>query len=281
MKDSEYLEPKLANVGVVDSGIVLPFDKYSLPVSELERMARGSARLFERCLGERGISVPRDAHFGGDFIRGIDKRNDESLMQGGPFGTLGEAHAQRYGYHASPTGPYVQGPGFYLSSPESVSLGGNASDGLERAERELDGPLDGGRKTCRMEVEEKVSAPMVDLSDLARDTSKLAMGHPQVSPTLSAWTSCMADSGHPGLENVYDASMSIYLRPLSENEIDLAVDDVECTRSSRWADFFYAALADYQRQAIANNPDVFSGALARARERADSIDSLLNQGEIQ
>src|SRR4051794_40076260 len=103
-KGAEYTEPKLADVGVVDSAIVLPFDNYALPVSELERMARGSARLFEQCLGERGISVPHDAYFGGDFIRGLEKRSDETLMWGGPFGTLDAAHAQRYGYRASPTG---------------------------------------------------------------------------------------------------------------------------------------------------------------------------------
>lgn len=280
-KGSEYIEPKLAGVGVVDSTIVLPFDNYALPVSELEQMARGNARLFERCLGERGISVPHDAYFGGDFIRGVDERPDETLMWGGPFGTLDAAHAQRYGYHASPTGPYAQGPGFYLSSPDNVSLGGQASAGSERAERELEGPLENGKTTCRAEVEEKIAAPMPDLSDLVRDTSKLAMGHPQVAPRLSAWVKCMSDAGHPGFEHVYDAEMSIYMGTLSEKEITLATDDVECTRSSRWADFYYAAVADYQDQAIVNNPDLFSGALAAARKRADSIASLVGQDDTK
>ena len=275
---TEYREPRLNDVGIVDAGVVLPFDAYTLARPDLERMARGYAALLRRCLESRGVPVPAGAYFAGDYLRPPDPHANASLVWGGPLGTLDAAHARRWGYHASPDGSYANGPAFYQSSPDNVTLGGRSSPGLERAERELDGPLESGRTTCRADVEAQLSAPMPDVSDVERDTSQLALGHPDVVPRLGAWVTCMRDAGFGGFKNVYDAEMSVYLVPLSNAEITLAVHDVACTTSSRWADFYYAAVADYQRQAIKNNPDTFSGALSQVQKRADAISSAVDQG---
>ncbi|GAA3660224.1 hypothetical protein GCM10022237_20220 [Nocardioides ginsengisoli] len=274
---AEYTEPRLKNVAVVDAAVALPFDAYTLSTPELEHMARDYAQLLEGCLESRGVPVPTDAFFAGDYLRASDPRDNQFLVWGGPFGTLDAAHAKRWGYHASPDGPYANGPAFYLSSPDNLGLGGHASPGLERAERELDGPLDSGKATCRAEVDKQLSAPMPDVADVKRDTSQLALGHPAVVPRLAAWMTCMREAGFGGFKHVYDAEMSVYLRPLGAAEIRLAVQDVACTRSSRWADFYYAALADYEKQAIKNNPDLFSGALSAERKRADALSSALDQ----
>lgn len=275
---AEYTEPRLKNVGIVDAGVVLPFGEYTLARPDLERMAREYAQLLGRCLDSRNAAVPTGAYFAGDYLRPPTPQANASLVWGGPFGTLDAAHAKRWGYHASPDGLYANGPAFYQSSPDNVTLGGQSSPGLERAERELDGPLDAGKTTCRADVEEQLAAPMPDLSDLTRDTSQLALSHPDVVPKLAAWVTCMSDAGFGGFKNVYDAEMSVYLIPLSDAEITLAVKDVECTTSSRWADFYYAALADYQKQAIKNNPDTFSSALSQVQKRADAISAAVDQG---
>jgi hypothetical protein len=279
------------SVRVVDASVRLPFQEYELPTADRTRMQEGQARLLQRCMARRGFTVS----IGGDYLVGR-QRSDfaDPFMWGGPFGTMPLEHARRFGYKPEPGGVFVKGPGFYLGSPVNLFLeSGQKVGGNDPAEERAfygrdDAPTDGdstegGSETssetsCVAEVESAIGVPLVDTSNLEADLSKLARELPEVESAARDWVACMGRRGHR-FENVWEASAEFSLSLVSGRQIKTAVDDVECTAESGWANYYYAVLADYQRQAIEKDPDLLESALAAEKARLAAIERELTRDE--
>lgn len=269
--DRSYRTPELESVPVVESSLTVPFQQYELSFAERQRMQVGHARLLERCMSERGFSVA----VAGDFVLGHQRDGVmDPAMWGGPFGTMPLEHARRYGYKPEKDGPFVKGPGFYLSNPGHLFLetGKITEDQLAPAERAYYGA--DGDPGCVDRVEEQIGVTLVDFIDLRSDVSQLAREHPRVESAMRAWVECMAQSGYR-YSQVWEASQRYGTAPVSQVQVETAVADVRCTRQSHWADYFYAAVADYQRQAIERTPDLLEGALESEKARLLAIEAEL------
>lgn len=280
---ASYRTPVLEAVRVVDASVRLPFDDYELPAADRTRMQEGEARLLERCMEERGFTV----QVGGDFIRPAKLtgayRFSDTTMWGGPFGTMPLEHARRYGYKPEPGGAFVKGPGFYHSNPAFVFLSWGPEGPDPAAEQAFQGEVDGdaGQEgdsaSCLAEVEAAIGA-LVDLTDLAADLSKLALEHPKVEAATRAWSECMKERGF-AYGAVWEASQEFSLAAVTKRQVTVAVADVECTAESGWANYYYAAVADYQRQAVDHEQDLLQSALAAEEERLEAVErELANDG---
>lgn len=109
-----------------------------------------------------------------------------------------------------------------------------------------------------------------DFAGLQRDLHNRAADHPVVREHLAQWSDCMKAKGHPFTE-VWEPTLRYGNLDVTKKQIRVAVDDVECTRSSAWADYYYAALADYQQQAIDLDPELFERMLDSERARLGAV----------
>lgn len=285
-----YRTPRVDAVPVVDAGVRLPFQEYELSTADRTRMQQGQARLLQRCMAERGFTVT----IGGDYLVGT-KRSEffDPFMWGGPFGTMPLEHAKRFGYKPEPDGAFAKGPGFYYGSPVNLFLETHELGGEPEAERAFYGRAGltesssaesssaeevGSETGCMAEVESAIEAPLVDKIDLEADLSKLTREHPEVEAAIGDWLDCMTGRGH-GVEHVWDPSREFSVSPVSRRQIKVAVDDVECTAESGWANYYYAVLADYERQAIEKDPDFLESALAAEQARLAAIERELARAE--
>lgn len=286
-----FREPRLNAVPVVTADLRLPLDDYELPVADRVRLQSGQARLVERCMAERGFRVK----VYGDYLRppGV-------VPLGGPVGTMTAEHAARLGYQAGPRDPFKLGSGMYLRSIDNLTLDPQLDPEVrnDSAFKEaLDGPLDTagqvpegvevptaeptGEPTydegCFERVEKDLRAPVRDTLDVAGDVLDLAAEHPEVASRMSSWVACMAEHGHR-FQTVVDPFREYAFNEPSPDQVRVAVDDVACTASSHWADYFYAALADYQEQAIERDPQMFEAQLAAEQRRLTAVDRELGEG---
>lgn len=270
---SSYRVPDVDEVPVVDSSVRLPFQEYTLSDADRTRMQEGQARLLERCMSDRGFDVT----VAGDFIAGHQGSDlADPFMWGGPFGTMPLTHAKRFGYKPEPGGSFVKGPGFYHSDPAHlfVESGPSGSDAAAEAAFYGDGGDKGG---CAETVEAAIDAPLVDLIDREAELGQLAREHPEVEDATRHWIDCMAERGLH-YKAVWDASSEFGIQPVSSRQIKVATADVECTSQSGWANYFYAVLADYERQAIDRDSSFFEAALEAERTRLSAIERELARG---
>lgn len=256
---------------IVGPGVALPFQQFELPPTERRRMQAGHAQLLEGCMAGRGF----DVSLAGDFLLGHQREGVmDPAMWGGPFGTMPLDHARRFGYKPAPTGAFAKGPGFYLPSPGNLFVESGALQGAELARMESAYNGDGDKPGCDAEVARRIDVDLVDFLDLQADVNQLAREHPQVQRAVGAWVSCMDRAGYRFAE-VWDGSQKYSTLPGSREQTVTAVADVRCTQRSRWADYFYAALADYQRQAIDREGDLLEAALHSEQERLAAIEAEL------
>ena len=259
----------------------LPFDAYSLSDDDLETMQTAQAQLLEACARSFGLETA----MGGDYVRPADIAH---YMWGGRLGTLDAAYAAEFGYHASPESPWAPIGGFYLRDPGWVTPVDNGS-GLGEAESSLASmvlygptggddvpvPLDSSGQPvpeggCLAQVEAEIGGPLVANTQTVAELINLSLAHPDVEAASVAWSECMASEGYD-YDKVLDAVESFSAAGLSSGEIEVALADVECIEQSRWADYFYAVLADYQQQAIVRNPEDFEAMLQSQTERMAAL----------
>jgi hypothetical protein len=186
-------------------------------------------------------------------------------------------HAQRFGYHSGPGEPYVLGTGFYIKAIGNVSATQSSSATADaRMQWELSGispdnrtqnPDDG----CQAQVERRLASPLVDTTKALADVMDLAFNHPIVQQRMRNWVTCMHDAGEAEYDEVDEPVREFWLGTLTRRETRIAVKDVKCTQQSRWADYYYAALADYEEQAIKANPQLFESALHSEQDRLNAI----------
>jgi len=274
-----YRTPTLDEVPVIDTAIRLPFDDYELSTADRIRMQDGETRLLVQCMAERGFTV----RIGGDYTRPekpIPKLSfSDVTMWGGPFGTLPLEHARRFGYKPEPGGPFVKGPGSYLSSPINRFLDTGGRDPDPAAEAAFYGESAEGDVTSDDACLAKVQDPLgtlVDTRDLQADLNKLARQHPRVEAAIRAWVACMRDRGYD-YSDVWGASAEFSLQAVTQRQIKVAVDDVECTTESGWANYYYAAVADYQRQTLEHDPSLMEAALEAEKDRLAAVERELGK----
>lgn len=269
-----YSVPQVSEVAAVNSSIRLPFDEYELPAADRVRMQAGQARLLQRCMSERGV----DATFAGDYLLGGQRSGFmDPTMWGGPFGTMPLAHARRFGYKPAPDGPFVKGPGFYLSNPAHLFLetGMQEPAAVGLVEAEFYGVDEAGAAPgCQKVVESSIGAELIDFIDLRSRLNQWAREHPRVEEASRRWSVCMSRAGYD-FDSVWSASQKFATVPLTQEQVDTAVADVRCTQESRWADYFYAVVADYQRQATEHESTLLEAALASEEERLVAIETEL------
>ncbi len=275
----KYRRPAADSVPVVDPSVRLPFQDYQLSVTERTRMQETHGRLLQRCMRRKGFEVT----IGGDYLVGSPVADFPlGFMWGGPFGTMPLKHAERFGYKPEAHGPFVKGPGFYYSNPlnifwqsqgigndvhaEAAFYGMSGIEGMDgAADVEDTGP------GCFSEVEDAIDSPMVDLIDLSADLSKLTREHPQLERAVKQWVTCMKHSGYT-YRDVWEPISRFGSPFASQRQIDIATADVKCTTKSGWANYYYYILADYQRQAIEQDPQLFESALAAEKARMITIE---------
>lgn len=265
-----YDVPSLDAVPAVDATVRLPFDDYELSPADRARLQQGQARLLVACMAERGL----DVRVAGDYLRPQEPRAElafaDATMWGGPFGTMPLDHARRFGYKPAPGGPFVKGPGFYLSSPLVLHLD-SGGEGADQATQDAFYGSDAADPPgCLEEVDARLT-PLLDTTDARGDLIDLARQHPRVEEVTRAWVACMDDRGHH-YADVWEASADFGLAAVTRRQIRVAVDDVACTADSGWASAFYAALADYQRQALERDPDLMESALAAEKARLADVE---------
>lgn len=274
----------------------LPFDAYQLGRTEREQLQLGTAALIAECASDYGVTVT----MAGDYIK--QESGDPQLpivfQWGGRLGTLTEAQASTYGYSAPPDAPWHNGNGIYLSMPSNLFLVPPADPietgrvngvvyGAEQAVVPGDGPgtklsdeqmprddageipPEGG---CVRSVDEAIGVSLVDLSDIESDVYGLTFSDDRVSKVVSEWAACMSGAGFT-YTRVDDAASS-NSGLVTPEAVDVAVADVRCTEKSRWPDIFYYVLADYQRQAIGRQPELFQSAFAAEQARLDAVNRL-------
>lgn len=278
----------------------LPFDSFELSSAEREQLQIGTAELVGRCLSNYGIS----ATFAGDYTKQVSEDPADPFVYqwGGRLGTLPFDQATQFAYAAPPGAEWVNGNGFYLSSPgnlfpvqpedptEAGQLAG-AMFGPEQAvivgeggadqvlSPELMPKDDAGEippeKGCYGIVEEEIGIPLTDLRDLESDAYGLTFSHDAVEDLAAKWSSCMKDAGFDFAR--FEEAPSSNGDAVNQETIAAAVADVNCTESTRWPDTFYYVLADYEQQSIDKQPELFQSALEAERSRLAKVNDILGK----
>ena len=273
----EWAEPALpASVAQFTDSSTLPFDAYHLSDVDLERLQVATARLLKECSARYGVETT----FKGDYLRPAD---ESTLMWGGRFGTLSLEHAARYGYHAAPGESWAPVGGFYIRDPSNLTP--NVSAPAEQVvffgpetNESVKPPIDPSGQPvptggCVKLVQSKIGGELISDAYLTSDLINLALDHKVVKEAVAQWSECMAAAGYE-YELIQDGSEKYTGRPVSTEEIESASDDVTCTRSSGWADKFYAVLGAYESQAIDRRPQDLEAVLSSQTRRLDLLNEL-------
>lgn len=268
----DWSRPELGDpVPAFEAADSLPFDAYQLADDELTALQQAEVKLLDECAREFGVTID----WGGDYLR----PSDNSLnMWGGRLGTMSEAHAARYGYHAAPDGLWAPVSGFYLKDPSNiqpppndpaailVAYGPSASNDQDDTANGKVVPPGG----CIGKVDTALASPLTSFVKVASTLINLAMSDDRVRQATTRWSNCMKDAGHR-FGSPLEAADDFTMVPVSTEETAVAVADVRCVRQSRWADLFYAILGDYQRQALEKDPDHFAKALDSQTARLAAV----------
>lgn len=278
--ETEWSVPKLsADVPTFSATSSLPFDAYELPHAELQRMQEAQGQLLTECAADYGF----DLEFLGDYTPPADL---EFAAWGGRFGTLDASHASEFGYHASPDSAWAPVGGFYLRDPANLQpsdVAASVTSQIVMYGPEVDPtvspPVDAAGDDipaggCNQIVNNELGGEMVSIVGIEADVINLALEHPRVKSAIAAWVACMSAAGYP-YDNVQQPANDYAAGPLTAEELDVATADVSCTASSRWADLFYAALADYENQAIAQQGQQLEAVRSSQTDRLAKLDQLV------
>lgn len=279
----------------------LPFDAYALSPAIREQLQLEHARLLSGCLAEYGMT----AVFAGDYIQQVsdDPENPYWFQWGGRPGFRPMDQVQTYAYAQAPGTPWVNGSGFYISSPvnifpvqtgdpisdakiagvlfgpENASIPGSTGPAerlpADEVPRDSRGALpdEGG---CYAAIEKKIDIPYIDLRPLESEVLGLALHHDAVSAVNAQWVACMESKGYQYAR--FDEPMNDAQGMPTREKIDAATADAKCTEESGWPDVFYDVLGAYQRQAIDRQPDLFPSALSAETERLERMQELIDAG---
>lgn len=212
--------------GGTDHGPLAEFmgwtDGYSYrgPSEEERQQQYRVEELVAECMAEQGFEyIPQPLD---ERLRGPGEEYEEiwALQRNDP-----ERFAREYGYGFStmPDSWFVAKEDEGYEDPNWAireSLSPAAQEEYDRAlwgewpeleeGEEVDGPIEPETPGCYAEASEEVYgsgddfAQWEDINDQISDLYERIDNDPRVQSARQAWTDCMADAGHPGLEEVYD-----------------------------------------------------------------------------
>lgn len=284
-----WQRPVLGDIPPFTAAATLPFDAYRLSDAELEQMQRAQAELLSECALDYGVQVT----FSGDYMPPAD---DARLIWGGRIGTMDIAQAAQFGYHPAPGGSWAPVGGIYVRDPANLQpdavpgnpqadavnelvVYGPTNDEHTDGEQDVAATATSGQLVpaggCWKLVESEVATPLTSDLDLAVETYNLALVDGRVQDAIRDWSACMVEKGYE-FDEVQGPSRSFTLAELTPEETRVAIADVECTDASKWADVFYAVVADYQRQAVEKNPMLFDAVLASQKARLAALTTRVN-----
>jgi hypothetical protein len=119
-------------------------------------------------------------------------------------------------------------------------------------------------------VEKSINSPVTDIRREEGEPIDLASEHPVVVRAMNEWRTCMKRAGRD-YKNVIGGFEEFEYDTPDKEQIDVAIADVECTQQSRWADYFYAAVIDYQKQILKRSPEPFEAHLESQRKRLAAV----------
>ncbi len=278
--ETEWSVPKLpADVPVFSATSSLPFDAYQLADAELQRMQEAQGQLLTECAADYGV----DLEFLGDYTPPVDLG---FAAWGGRFGTLDASHASVFGYHASPDSAWAPVGGFYLRDPANLQASDVAASVTSQivvygpeVDPTVSPPVDAAGDEipaggCNQIVNNELGGEMASIVGIEADVINLAIEHPRVKSAIAAWVACMSAAGYQ-YDEVQQPASEYANGPLTAEELDVATTDVTCTASSKWADLFYAALTDYENQAIAHQGQQLEAVRSSQTDRLAKLDQLV------
>ncbi|RGE21497.1 hypothetical protein [Leucobacter sp. wl10] len=266
----------------VTSATTLPSDSYRLSFEQYQAMGEVQVRMLEACAAEFGVEM----EFFGEYVH----KPNYPYVWGGLFGTMSEEQAEEFGYLAAPGGPWKRTGGFTLRRPDDfgpytselgandearaglyrvVASGAQAQDMVPKSQQvEVPRDADGDRVPsggCLQRVEDDIGVPLDrTLDEDLFDLLVLSLEQPRVARAQDEWKACMKSATGETFETV-DSGW------VQGGRKEIAVADVQCTKETRWPDYFYPVYIDYQKQMIAKEPERFDAALAAERKRFDVL----------
>lgn len=278
---------------------VLPFDAYASSPAVREQLQLAHARLLSNCLADYGVT----ASFAGDYLQQSsgDPENPYFFQWGGRPGFWSLDQVEKYAYAQAPGTPWVNGSGFYISSPANIyqvetgdpirdakiagvlwgptnaSIPGSGGAGrllpIEALPRNSRGalPAEGG---CYETIEKQINIPYIDLRPLESEVMGLVFSHDAVLAVNAQWVECMDSAGFR--YSRFDEPMNEAQGTPTQEKIDIAVADVRCTQQSGWPNVFYDVLSAYQRQAVDKQEELFQSALSAETERREKMQALID-----
>lgn len=200
-------------------------------------------------------------------------RNGASLaftQPWGPWGYLGLADAQQYGFH-EPFGAALTdlGLGGPPGNPPSVPAAEQAAAGK-----------------CGTIISDFAGAaqsgPLAGINAISNDIGTDMQHDPAVNAATQAWSACMASNGYRSLgqpQNVFqqevgppDQGAKIQNSPTTQvntaanqAQIAAAVTDANCTQSADLAGIYFAVQASYEQQLVTANQQALTAAVSKYR----------------
>ena len=260
--------------GSVEAALArMPFYPYSvLGQSDNDALAPGesSTALGMACVAAAGY--PGTAGMLGIQVR-LSSAGLGFAQDWGPWGYLGVADAQEYGFRAKPIRAMQElglVPAGGLSGPGSLAA-------LPAAEQSALGKCD----TIKLNfLNAMFSGPLAGITTMANDITTDLADDPAVKSATSAWAACMKRNGYDyasPLAAVNAQMNSLYGTTTNHDpdqavgsaanaaQIAAAVTDSDCTQSSDLAGIYFTAEASYEQQVMNANQAALTAAVGRFR----------------
>lgn len=202
----------------------------------------------KRCMKDQGFTLL-------DPPPELEVSERSPILFDGYIGILDVDYAQRFGYQADME---TFATGADDDNPVGIREGGNESRSTPEYEFALKVANDGGcRGQAMRSIEqdrpsEDESTPV--LARIYQESLKATYADPDYKKAISSWSSCMREAGfnYTTPENAFtafDGFLVTHERPApTDEEINTALQDVECKRSSRLADVFRRVFWSHQME---------------------------------
>lgn len=233
----------------VHADVVLPFDAYELSAEQDRQVLQANHALLTRC----------GARFGVEITMPIGENPTPEESNGRRYGLVDSEYASSHGYNAPPIAADVNGRksegGWNPSADELLVLDGPRPDSSD-IPRDPDGtPVPEGGCLGIVEGQFPSMPPKVDTHEV--ELNKKAEADPRVRTAKRAWVKCMSDLGYD-YDDPWDPNESDWPDPVTQREIDTALDDLGCRRETNLNGIWLAVESAYQRQEIESNPEGFA-----------------------
>ncbi|MBT2383119.1 hypothetical protein [Streptomyces sp. ISL-11] len=234
-----------------DGHLRLPVEAYLPDKAQRELLRRARQKAVEQCMKDKGFSCRAPS---------ATSLPDDSTgnLTDGRYGIHDRAKAAKFGYHPDPK---LQEQRAKVMDASSKSLTGSS----ERERRALMGSAPAKNDGCIQEVKQRFAgasaqnSPAMKIANQAYDQAKADR---RVKHAFSGWEACMRHQGYSYGEPMQANDDSKFAtRSPTEQEIQVAVTDVDCRLQNEVNKIWYQTENEYQKRLIGKN----SGELETAR----------------